>query len=152
MACIGMRLDVFPSIMVISLIPRLSVGGEKEERGATEIHFFSLPTKSLGMRLMIPRAVRHMYTKFGDSVPYMQRNATYNLQMNTSLESHSQLLHLFSFCISVAPLSPFQPQLTQSEYSRKDGQPACLVTFFQPYSISQLRYVHSVLSNLHTLK
>ena len=85
MACIGMRLDVFPGIIVISLIPRLSVGGEKEERGATELHFFSLPTKSLGMRLMIPRAVRHMYTKFGDSVPYMQRNATYNLQMNTSL-------------------------------------------------------------------
>ena len=53
MACNGMRLDVFPSI--ISLIPRLSVGREKE-RGATEIHFFSLPTKSLGMRLMIPRA------------------------------------------------------------------------------------------------
>ena len=47
MACNGMRLDVFPSI--ISLIPRLLVGREKEERGATEIHLFSLPTKSLGM-------------------------------------------------------------------------------------------------------
>ena len=49
MACSGMRLDVFPSIMVISLIPRLWVGREKEEREATEIHLFSLPTKSLGM-------------------------------------------------------------------------------------------------------
>ena len=33
MACIGMRLDVFPSIIVISLIPRLSALGGQGERG-----------------------------------------------------------------------------------------------------------------------
>ena len=70
-------------------------------------------------------------------------NASQQMHQYHLYAHYASYATLMSLC--TAPLSSLTPQFTQSEYKRKDDLPACLVTFHQPYSISQLRYLPSIL-------